>query len=140
MSLSVISFTWFYRVRGWGSGGRRAVGGFSCRAPAHLVFNQSMISKLPRIVHPFKHHVLLACNNKDVGHVNLCSHIGRLLGSFRVFRLNNVRPGPGCSADMIRNMHVYGRRRVSIVLSINNNSMLSYSGTVTKNTGCSNRA
>lgn len=54
-----------------------------------------------------------------------------------MFRLSNIRPGPEVSA-IHGNIRVYGARNVSFLLTIKNKDMVSYAGTVTTNTGCSN--
>lgn len=61
-------------------GGWWPVGGFVFRGPIGLVVKHKVVTRLDGRV-PSSGQVVVAFNNKDIGGGNICSRIGRTLGS-----------------------------------------------------------
>lgn len=117
-----------------------AVGGFIFCDPARFIFNGGARIRINTLTHGCNTRgIVVMCKNNSIMQDNLLSEIGRSLRRTNItcYRVKNIRPGP-VSKGMCRNVRLYHHRRISVVLPIKNNSIVSATGTVTTKTLCSN--
>lgn len=123
-----------------GSGGWGTVGGFVFCDPARFMFNESARTRANTLIGGRNTGgMVVICNNNSIVHDKLLSHMRSSLGRIKVrcYVLNNMRPGP-ISVGMCRNVRLYQHRETSLLLTMNNNSIVSATGTVTTNIPCGN--
>lgn len=106
--------------------------GFACYGPAGLCFNGSALRGLRNRLRGCNGGVILICNNNSVGGGKVCSSIIGVLRSRNgsMTRVTNIVPGPAVRG-LHRNLSVTEGRNISLVLTINNNSIVSCTGTLT---------
>ncbi len=97
---------------------------FNYRTPTRLIFGEGVIAKLPSVLKPLGHKVLLTYGGGSIKKSGLYEKVIGLLADFEVIELSGIQPNPKYDPSVLEGVRLCKENDVDVILAVGGGSVL----------------
>ncbi len=97
---------------------------FTYCTPTKLIFGKNSIEKLPCVLAPHGHRVLLTYGGGSIKKIGLYDEVMRLLDGYEVFELGGIEPNPKYTTSVLEGVRLCKEHKIDAVLAVGGGSTL----------------
>lgn len=97
---------------------------FDYQTPTRLIFGKGSIEKLPEVMAPLGHRVLLTYGGGSIKKTGLYDKVRNLLQDFEIYELSGIEPNPKYTGSVVPGAALCKEKHIDVILSVGGGSVL----------------
>ncbi len=97
---------------------------FEYHTPTRLIFGKDVIGRLPEVVRPLGHRILLAYGGGSIKRLGLYDKVKELLKDFEIYELGGIAPNPKYDPSVLEGQRICQEKHIDAILSVGGGSVL----------------
>ena len=97
---------------------------FDYQTPTRLIFGRDSVNKLPKVMKPIGHRVLLTYGGGSIKRIGLYDKVKELMKEFEIFELSGIEPNPKYTTSVLDGVRICKEQNIEVILSVGGGSVL----------------
>lgn len=97
---------------------------FDYQTPTRLVFGKGVIEKLPEVIKPMGHKILLTYGGGSIKRTGLYNQVKELMKDFEIHELAGIEPNPKYTTSVLDGVRMCKEQNIEVILSVGGGSVL----------------
>lgn len=97
---------------------------FDYQTPTRLIFGRDVITKLPEVMKPIGHKVLLTYGGGSIKRTGLYEKVKELMKEFEIYELAGIEPNPKYTTSVLEGVRICKEHGIDAILSVGGGSVL----------------
>lgn len=97
---------------------------FNYHTPTRVIFGKGVVDKLPKVMKPFGHRVLLTYGGGSIKRIGLYDKVIALLKDFEIIELPGIEPNPKYDPSVLDGVRLCKEHNIDVILAVGGGSVL----------------
>lgn len=97
---------------------------FNYHTPTRVIFGKGVVDKLPKVMKPLGHRVLLTYGGGSIKRIGLYDKVIALLKDFEIIELSGIEPNPKYDPSVLDGVRLCKEHNIDVILAVGGGSVL----------------